>query len=251
MTKLCIALGMLAACGSSGSKNPGGTTDAPGGGSDSGNKVYLDAPGNVPATITVSGNAAEQGLGSSTPQAGVAIAAYAPSDETTALATATTDAQGNYTLAITTHGAPVDLFVKASKASYMDTYLYPAAPLVADTPMSDVNMITPSNFSSLSTFAGGNQMSGKGVIALAVLDGSGMPVTGATVSSDPASNPYRYDGSGGIPSSTATSTSSDGYAYMFNVPGQVTITASKSGATFKSHAVDAHPDAFTQTVVTE
>jgi hypothetical protein len=57
-------------------------------------------------------------------------------------------------------------------------------------------------------------------------------------------------GGNGFPSSSATATAGDGVAFMFSVPtGEVTITATKSGMTFKSHVVKAWPDAFTSTAI--
>ena len=52
-----------------------------------------------------------------------------------------------------------------------------------------------------------------------------------------------------MPSASATSTASDGFSFMFNVPGRVMVTASKPGHTFRTHAVHARPDAFTTTSI--
>ena len=242
--KLGTSLVVLAACGG----KTGSTTDATPPMADA--MVFLDAPPNVSAMIKISGNTSEQGLSTSTPVAGVTIGIFKSSDEATPLATATTDALGNYSVMVETHHQPIVGYVKATKSPYVDSYVYEAGAITADLKV-DVNMISQGNFNLLSTFAGGNQMAGKGVIALGVLDASSMPVVGATVSSTPASNPYRYDGSNGIPDSNATATNTDGYAYMFNVPGQVTISAAKAGAVFKSHPINAHADAFTTTVITQ
>ena len=49
----------------------------------------------------------------------------------------------------------------------------------------------------------------------------------------------------------AMSTAMDGIAYAMNVPaGSVTVNASKTGITFKAHAVNARPDKVTLTLVT-
>src|SRR5258705_537628 len=80
---------------------------------------------------------------------------------------------------------------------------------------------------------GGGQEMGKGVVGMAVLDAAGTGIEGAEVSSTPAAARYRYMESNGFPSSSATATAADGVAFMFSVPpGQVTITATKSGLTF-------------------
>src|SRR2546422_816901 len=92
---LCV---LVVGCGGSSGKTPDAT--------------------NVPATITVTGTAAAPGLGGSTPAPGVAVGAFRNSDENTAVAMATTDGSGNYTLTITTNGQPLDGFVKATKSGY-------------------------------------------------------------------------------------------------------------------------------------
>jgi len=217
------------------------------------NTTQMDAPGsNFPATINISGTASARGISGSTPVAGVTIAAYNVSDENTPVVMTTTDASGNYMLAIPTGGHPIDGFVKATIAGYVTTYLYPPAPLTADFAGASVNMLTTSNFGLLSTISQANQQPGKGVIAVEVLDGSttaAMPVTGATVTSTPAGSPTRYTANG-LPSATPTATSADGIAFLFNVaPGAVTVGATGT-ATFKSHAVKSFADQFTTTLVT-
>jgi hypothetical protein len=201
--------------------------------------------------LTVSGTAAERGSGSSsTPIAGLLVSVFKTSDDATPVGTAMTDAQGKYSIMVMTNGASFDGFVKGAKSGYVDSYDYSDGPFVGNT-TADLNMITPSNFSLLSTFAGGNQQSSKGLIVLAVLDSNMMPVAGATVASNPAASPYRYNGASGIPDQNATSTGADGAAFMFNVPStaNVTVSATKTGMTFKSHAIKAHAGAFTLTFV--
>lgn len=215
-------------------------------------KVFLDAPPNVPPMITLSGKTSEDGLSGTTIVTDATIAAFASSNETTAVATATSDAQGNYSLTITTNGLQFDGYLKATKTGYIDIYLYPTAPYIADSTGGDINMLTPSNYGLINTFASGNQQSGTGLIGLAVVDANDQPVAGATVTSTPAAGAYRYMGSNGIPSGTATETAADGVAFMFSVPdGAVTIKATKAGATFKTHVVKAHADKFTTTSITE
>jgi hypothetical protein len=239
----------VAACGGgSGGSNSSGI-DASDNNVDA--KEFLDAPANVPAMIAISGATTETGLGGESVVAGVTMTAFRSSDEATALATATSDAQGKYTLNIATGGMQVDGFLKATKSGYVDLYMYPTSPFIANESEAGVNMMTPSNKDFLNNLAGGNQMGGKGMIGLQIRDASGQPVAGATISSTPASGGYRYTNSSGLPSSTITSTSADGVAFMFNVPsGPITVSATKSGMTFRSHIVIARPDKFTTTSIT-
>lgn len=212
------------------------------------NKPAVDGP-TVPATITVTGTASSRSATGSSPLQGVTIGAYATSNEATPVTTAMTDAQGNFTLTITTNGVALDGYVKATLATYMDTYLYPPAPLAADFNGATVIMLTPNTFDLLAnTLCSANQTTSMGTIAAEVEDGSGAFVAGATVASSPAATKYCYD-SGGLPSRSATATDTDGLGYMFNVTGAATVTAMKAGTTFTSHSVKAHAGALTTTLI--
>jgi len=238
---------LVAAC-SGGTPGPGGGDDT---NPDANHSGGHDGPtGGIPDTITISGTAVEQTQTASTPLAGVAISGYTVSDDNTAIATATTDAQGNYSLSVPTHGAPVDGYLKATKSGEVDTYLYPPAPMTADFPMAPVNMVSTSNYSTLRSFIGGT--AGKGLVIALVVDAGGQPVAGATVSSSPASAKYVYMDANGNPFST-TATAADGISFMIDTPptGTVTVSAAKSGATFKSHDIKARADKLTTTLISE
>jgi hypothetical protein len=243
-TLTTFAFIVVAACGG-GSGNPSDidaamTADA---------KVFLDAPPIVPQMITIAGKTTERSISGETNVAGVTMTIFSNSNETTAIATAMSDAQGAYTMQVPTNGAPIDGYLVATKNGYVDIFLYPSSPFIDNDMGADVNMMTPSNKDFLNSLASGGQTAGKGMIGLQVRDASG-PVTGATISSMPASGAYRYNGSNGLPSSSATTTSSDGVAFMFNVPsGAITVTATKAGMTFKAHIVKARADKFTTTSV--
>ena len=247
--KALHALILVAACGGS-----GGNGDSPGtdGSMTADAKVFLDAPPVVPQMISIGGIASERSISGETVVAGVTMALYASSNETTPIAMATTAADGKYMIMATTNGTPIDGFIKATKSGYVDLYMYPASPFITDEMDAGVNMMTPSNKDFLNSLAGGNQMAGKGMIGLQIRDAGGNPVEGATISSTPASGGYRYTNSSGLPSANATATAADGVAFMFNVPsGSVTVTATKAGKTFKAHAVLARADKFTTTSVVE
>lgn len=209
-------------------------------------KNFMDAP--PVGSINLSGKTSERGLTGESVVSGVTMTAYSRSNESTAIAMGTSNAQGDYTL--TVNVVPLDGFLKATKSGYVDIYLYPAAPFAESFADGHVNMLTPGNRGYLNSLANGGQTAGMGMIGLQVRDASGNPVAGATVSSTPASGAYRYTGSNGLPSSSATSTSADGVAFMFNVPsGDITVTASKTSMTFKAHVVKAPADKFTTTSV--
>lgn len=246
-----ISVGFAVGCGSDG-KDKGSSDASVNNGPDA--KQFLDAPPTMNAMITISGQATTRDQNGATPAAGVTIDGFRNSDEATPIATTTTDAQGNFSLTIETNGVAVDGFLRATKAGLKTTYLYPPYPLAMDYADAPVIMVTQATYDTLSTIAQANQQAGNAVVALVVTDGTN-PVAGAAVSSNPAANPApaRYNAMVGtfvLPSATATVTFTDGIAYLFNLPpGQVTVSATKSGSTFASHGLKGWADELTTTVI--
>ena len=235
---------LVAACGSN--SKPGGNADAPNMQIDG--RVFMDAPPSVPAMITIAGTALDSSQNSTMPLAGAAITLKNRTDDAT-LATATSDAQGKYSMQVTTNGHVVDAYILATKSGYVDAAAFPAKPWEADAASADSNMITTGNYNLLGVYTG--QQSSNGIIIVEVLDASSMPVMGAAVSCSPASGSVLYTGSNGIPAS-GSSTNTDGTGFLINVPpGSVQLGVTKSGATFKTHPVNARANTFTSTVVTE
>ncbi len=224
---------VTAACGGGGGDDGGGGIDAP----------------IAAQTITITGTASEVGISGSTPVEGVVVAAFANNAETTPVAMATTDAAGNYSLVISTNGVALDGFVKATKAGLVDTYLYPPTVLTADFAGASINMVAPSTFDLVSTVCQGQQDAANGTIAVLVRDAATMPVGAAMISSTPSATKYCYNNPNGQPDGAQTETQPDGIGFMFNVTGQVSVTATKSGTTFKSHTVNARAGALTTTLV--
>jgi hypothetical protein len=195
--------------------------------------------------LVISGTTSEQGQSGATALSGVAIGAYAVGNDSTPVAMATSDASGNYSLTI--NQSPFDGYLKATKSSYTDTYIYPAEAWSGNSTVA-ASLLSSSTFGLLLTFAGGD--SSKGMIIANVEDASGTAVSGAKISSSPAST-YKYSDGSGAPSGT-TSTAADGVAFFINAPvGDLSVTASKSGATFSSHTVSARAGALTTTVIPE
>lgn len=222
------------------------------GGDDGGGSV--DAPV-APSMLTLSGNASSIGISGSTPEADVAITLYKASDDSV-LGTTTTDASGNFSITQTTDGTAVDGYLKATKASFKDTYLYPPGPLSADFAGATVLLLTPGTWDSVnSTLLGETQEAGHGWVGMLVMDSlaTQTAIEGATVTTSPAGK-IHYNGSGSnpLPNRNATATAADGIAYAVDVAaGDVTVNAAKSGLTFKSHKIKARADQITLTIITE
>jgi hypothetical protein len=216
---------------------------------DDGSTTTVDAS-MIPPTITIGGKVEDYGASGSTPLGGVSIAAYRVTDDATVVASAMSDANGDYALTFDTNGQPLDGYLKATVANHMDTYVYPPGPVEQDTLNARVVMVTPGVFTLVSdTLCGGNQQASNGAIAAIVGDVDQNPLSGATVACSPAAMKYCYN-SGGFPNRTATATDTDGISYLLNVPvGRVTVSAMKPGFAFPSHPVTARAGVLTTTLI--
>jgi hypothetical protein len=206
-------------------------------------------PTSAPASITIAGAAIDQSISGQTALDGVALSAYPTQTSTTASSNATSDSSGSFSLIVGTGESPVDGYLKATMSGEMDTYLYPNAPLAADESGLSVVMLTSSTYGLLALGGGVTQDAAKGVVAVLVLDCESQPVMGATISTSPAGT-VRYNTAAG-PSSTATSTSADGIAYVFNVPtGDTTVSGMAGSVSLRTHHLVVRSGAFTTTLVT-
>ena len=232
---LYVAIGSLMACATT----PPSTGDD-GTGSDPGS----GDPAN-PNTVVLNGSATSEGQSGSSPLAGATITIHKVSDNST-LQTATSDAQGTFT--ITINASRCDCYAKAAKSGYADTYVYPTSPWTGVAKL-ETSQLGSTTFSLLNTFAGGD--SDKGLIIATVQAADGTPVMGAKISSTPSSGSYKYSDGSGEPSGSS-STSADGIAFFMSAPvGSVSLAASKSGMTFKAHLVATHAGALVTTGISE
>ena len=227
---------LLAACG-------GGDSNAP---STAFACLGQALPTTAPSSIAVTGQVEANALNPSA-LSGAIVSAFRTGDTTT-LSTDTSDAGGLFGVSVTTGGTPVDGYLRVTEGSHIATYAYPARPLAANA-VNNVLMITSSEFTFLSFATTVTQNGGSGFIGVVVKDCDGKTLAGASVTTNPASGAVRYN-AGTSPSSSATSTSADGVAYLFNVPaGDVTVQASAGGHALRSHVVNARADVITLTEI--
>lgn len=204
-------------------------------------------PTTAPAMVKLAGVTQTAGLMGTKPVASALVEVFQGTN-TTPVTSTMSDAQGNYSVMVSTGGVPVDGYARGTAPTYMTTYLYPAGPIAADITNGTVLLVTPGTFNLLETFASATQMQGNGWIGVVVSDCDGNPLAGATVTTNPAGT-VRYNG-GGIPSNTAMMTDADGVAYVFNVPaGDVTVQGTVQGHTLREHGVLARADVLTTTVL--
>ena len=227
---LAIAV-FIAACGSD-SSGPGAGFECLG----------AALPTTAPSTIILGGQILQNAL-APTALAGAEVIASKTGTDT--LAADTSDTPGFYSLSISTGGTPVDGFLFVSKSGYITTYAYPSRPLAAND-TTNVLVITASEFTLLGNAVGVTHTAGDGSIGIVVRDCDGNPLTGATVASSPP-GVIKYNAAG-APSSSATSTSADGVAYILNVAaGSVTVMGTANGHTLRQHIVNARADVITLT----
>ena len=233
---VCVVVTVvLAACGNS-STGPGAGFECLG----------KPLPTTAPSTILVSGQLTANALNPTALQS-AGVAAIKASDTTMVLDTTTSDGSGHYTLTVATGSVPVNGFLRITKSGYLPTYGYPAVPLAADQ-TDNVLVITSTEFNFLAGAVGESPTPGDGFIGIVVRDCAGTPLTGATVASNPPGR-IHYNAAG-APSSSATSTSTDGVAYIFNVAaGDVTISGTASGHALRQHVVNARANAVTLTQI--
>jgi len=231
---LAFALLGFAACG-----DDGGTSKTP------------DAPV-VNTTITISGVASEITATGRMPQEGVQVVVYNVSDDSM-IGMATSAADGTYSITAQSNGSAIDGYLKATKAGLKDTYLYPPGPLSADFAGATTLMLKANTQSLANQLAGAAAPDAtKGWIGVLVVDGTAstaMPVAGATISATPTGE-IHYNGSAGVPQAQASATAADGIGYAMNVPaGTISVGATKTGLTFKTHSINARADKITLTLV--
>lgn len=233
MRRLLLLLTATAACGDSSGPAPGFEC------------LGAPLPTTAPATVTVSGQILQNAL--SPTALGNAIIDAFRTGNPTALATDTSNTPGFYSLSISTGGAPVDGYLRVTHSGQVDTYAYPSRPLFMDL-MTNVLMPTSNELAFLGAAVGVTQAAGNGFIGVVVKNCDGTALAGATVSTNPPGT-VKYN-SGSTPSSTATSTSSDGVAYVFNVTaGNVTVMANASGNVLRQHVVNARANVVTLTEI--
>ena len=231
-----VALIVLAACGK----------DSTGGNSGPYRCLGDPLPTSAPANIMVTG-VVTHGVIAPGPDSGATVTAYQIGNATP-LALTTTAANGTFSVNPATGGVPLDGYLQVSKTGYVTTFAYPPAPLAANAQQSVV-IVTATEFNNIAGALGITQDPSKGFIALVVEDCDGTPIAGATVTTNPAGT-YRYN-AGGFPSNSASSTSADGIAYVFNVTaGNVVVMAQGGGHTLRSHTVAANTTGIVLTAIT-
>ncbi len=165
-----------------------------------------------------------------------------------ALDTDTSSGTGAFALSVATGGDPLPYVLHSSAMDYWDTYAFPPRPLVADVSNAPIPMYTPANVSAAAALVSETQQGGNGVLLIRVLDCDDQPIAGATISTDSGETVYYTVNL--LPTTSATTTSADGIAILFNVPpGDVVVDAAIGGTSLREHTVEVFADSATVTTV--
>jgi hypothetical protein len=157
-----------------------------------------------------------------------------------------TPADGTFSLTANTRGAPLDAYLRATADGFVTTRLYPPFPFSADTAGVPLPIFNP----VILEFLAPDQDPANGLLFVIVVDCSGNPIQGATVSSTPEAGQILYASNTGVPDESATSTGSTGLVYLINVPaGPVTVSASAMGEALLDNDVMSVAGEVTTTVV--
>ncbi|HET9990136.1 MAG TPA: hypothetical protein VFQ65_16510 [Kofleriaceae bacterium] len=198
-------------------------------------------PTTAPDPLTVSGQTVD--MNTLAPLSGVTISAFRTGNAT-ALATATSDTAGDFTITVASGGMPIDGYLQAHVTGHLDTYYYGAVPVAADASGAQIALITQANLDTGTAALGITQSADNGAMLVRATDCNGVPLAGATFSTAPAGE-LRYSANS-VPSTTATMTDASGVAFIYNVPpGTVTIDAMVGSRALRTRVVAVHADAGT------
>ena len=210
------------------------------GGSDAAPGPDLSCYGVAPPTaadpsITLAGTAETFDLGGGISPVGAAELVSFHTGTPDVLARLTSAASGAFsTGALSTGGHPLDAYLKASKAGYRTTFLYPPEPFTKSLANLPLPMISDGLFASVKGALGAAQNDNKnGVLLVAVADCSGQPLAGAALTVEHGNGVvgHAYDLGTMVPGA-------GGVFLVFDVPdGKASVSASYDGMTFPSYDV--------------
>lgn len=136
--------------------------------------------------------------------------------------------------ALSTNGHAVHAYLKAMKKGYRTAFFYPPRPFTVNSTSLVVPTMSDAAFATVRTLLGATQDDARnGALLVAVLDCSGHPLAGATVSVRRGSSPVgtTHDLGTVVPAD-------DGVFLVFDVPdGKVRVSAEYQGTQFPEHDV--------------
>ena len=202
-------------------------------------------PPTADTTVTIFGMTVQPFTGDPVP--GASITGYLDGLPGSAFVT-TSDGSGTFSVDQGTGGAPLSFHVLASADSYVSTMLYPSAPLTRSIEI-DPQLFASDKLEYVASLAGLALDMTQDQIILQVVDCSGLPLGGATVTSDPPGTVVYFADSKPMPSAMMTD-STNAVVLIANVPPSSTeIYASLGDTMFSTLAIDAAPGTLIQAAI--
>lgn len=169
--------------------------------------------------ITVSGSAQSLGLNGASPVEGATVDVRSFADpDGAALASTTSDANGDFTVQVTTGATPVDAFVQVTADMLLPTEIWPPEPPTEDTQAPGV-MFEAQTVSLLAQFSGQNQdLANNGIAVVVIVDCDQTPIEGATLVPPSGIGGVVYAGPDALPDTSLDKTSTAGTAFVFDIP---------------------------------
>lgn len=194
------------------------------------------AAGSAADPITISGNTATFS-GSAAGVVADASVDFFKAGSATAFVTTHSGSDGSFASGnIVTGGTPFDGFIKAAKATYRISYLYPPSALVASLTGVPVPMLSDAQFSQFNLLLQ-QQDNVNGLLLVTVTDCNSMPLTGSSLVVKQGSMTYNGIELSSIPQLSQL----HGIFIVANVPdGATEVSATFGSMTFPMHTVDAH-----------
>ena len=150
-----------------------------------------------------------------------------------------------YSLSIPTGQIAADRFQRVSKSGYVTSYTWPPFALYAEEPNSTAWTMSNAERAMQALLSGITLDPTRGILSVLVLDCSGVPMAGATVSLAGQGVTVVYQDELGAPDPSAAQTSASGLVTIFNVsPGSVQVTVNWQGTIFRPRTVQMFADSF-------
>ncbi|HWU87322.1 MAG TPA: hypothetical protein VN253_08605 [Kofleriaceae bacterium] len=191
-------------------------------------------PTTAPATVTINGRT--ESIGEGQPLDSVDIQIFRAGTPAPLVST-TSDATGTWTSgALNTNGVPIDGSIRAAKATYRTTYVFPPQAISADVPGAPIPLIPSAMFDALGSQFNQDDTA-HGAFMIVVTDCMGMPISDATLSVQ------QGGAEGGAEVGTqlnlgAMVPQAAGIYFVFNVPaGPTLVNASYQSTSFLAHTV--------------
>ncbi|MBA3460205.1 MAG: hypothetical protein H0T46_09620 [Deltaproteobacteria bacterium] len=164
------------------------------------------------------------------------------------IVTGTAATNGIFAFNVTTAGAAIPLYRKATLSGHLDGYTYdPYAPFDGNHSGRGIYAPTAANRATYYAAAGVTPDPTKATVLVEIFDCIDLQVYGATVEAPTAGKVIYFDDSG-VPSGSATATGSPGIAMLLNVPpGPIDITVHAGSVVYRAVPITSRANAFIYT----